>query len=176
MDNRSDLAFIIKTMVILLMLLVFHACGVLILQDILKYMASPEYSTIALSVKIALWTARIVIFLGVVQAFFMFLLIRCFYRHLRKTIDNLGTYEHLRLRYGRMKNNTLVLYHHGDCNIYRADRPICSCGLKHDMAPIMTDPEVVQKLAANGLELYGEYWRDFDKQMEFEGRVQKQVV
>ncbi len=38
--------------------------------------------------------------------------------------------ERMHRRYGA------PLMHHGDCSIYRADLPVCTCGLLHDLMPM----------------------------------------
>ena len=44
-----------------------------------------------------------------------------------------------------------VVVHFGDCNIYKADNPHCSCGLIHDLTMLAEYPE----------EIYNKYWDDY---------------
>jgi hypothetical protein len=41
------------------------------------------------------------------------------------------------------------VWHHGDCAIYRADSPHCSCGLIHDLK-VLPEPQLI----------FAEFWRD----------------
>lgn len=41
------------------------------------------------------------------------------------------------------------LMHHGDCSIFRADLPVCTCGLLHDLIPMDIE---AQKTIYSGIE------------------------
>lgn len=50
--------------------------------------------------------------------------------------------ESIKNRYGYRRYGELKISHFGDCRIYKAIKPYCSCGLVHDLMPL-SFPEVI---------------------------------
>lgn len=61
------------------------------------------------------------------------------------------------LRYKRstISNPEGTIVHMGDCNIYKANNPHCSCGLLHDLIGLADDEKAI--------ELYPNYLEDLNK-------------
>jgi hypothetical protein len=73
--------------------------------------------------------------------------------------------ERLKNRYGFVKNSKIIK-HYGDCGIYNAFCPVCTCGLLMDL-------EMFTELEK--LEVYPDYEKDIIKQLQWEKIVHDRI-
>lgn len=68
-----------------------------------------------------------------------------------------AAYEKIKSRYMRSSGH---VGHHGDCHIYRADYPHCSCGLIHDLNWIRHPEAVYDKFVKDHVISEGGTWKE----------------